>query len=67
MNIVMGRGVLQPGTHLAMLLSSSMYSSALKNEEVITSEILSIYQTMFRQIPYRLNGHVFHSGEVQSN
>jgi len=67
MSIVMGRGVLLPGTHLAILLSSSIYPSALKNEEVITSETLSSYQTMCRRIPYRLNGLVFHSGEVQSN
>jgi len=44
-----------------------MYFCALKNEEVITSENLSTYQNMFHQIPYRLNEHVFHSGEVQSN
>jgi len=44
-----------------------MYHSALKNEEVITSETLSIYQTMCCRIPYRLNGDVFHFGEVQSN
>jgi hypothetical protein len=43
-----------------------MYPSAVKNEKVITSEILSSYQSMCRQIPYRLNGHVFQSGEVQS-
>ena len=67
MNIVMGRGMLQPGTHLPTLLSSSMYHSALKNEEVITFETLSVYQIMCCRIPYRLNGDVFHFGEVQSN
>jgi len=41
--------------------------SALKNEEVITSENLNTYHNMCHQIPYCLNGEVFHSDEAQSS
>ena len=59
MNIFMGHGVLQSRTYYVIFV--------LKNDEVINSENLSIYQNMCRQIPYPLNGHVFHSGKVQFN
>ena len=55
----MGRGFLRSRIYYVF--------SALKNKEAINSENLSIYQNMCRKIPYRLNGHVFHSGEVQSS